>query len=86
MADEGELGLDLDAMLERFRQRASAVRNRSLPPVGGDERKAFLQQKQVDFLDFAMLGDAEASINDGIVTLRIDLRPPDVTAKTEAKS
>jgi hypothetical protein len=27
-------------------------------------------------MDFAMLGDAEAHIDDGILTLRIDLRPP----------
>ena len=27
-------------------------------------------------MDFAMLGDAEPSIEDGILTLRIDLRPP----------
>lgn len=85
MSDAGEMGLDLEAMLERFRRRASAVRNRSLPPVGGDERKAFLEQKQLDFLDFAMLADAEASIEDGIVTLRIDLRPP-AASDEDAKS
>ena len=27
-------------------------------------------------MDFAMIGDAEASIEDGMLTLRIDLRPP----------
>ena len=73
MAEE----LDVDAMIERFRERASAVRNRNLPPVGGDERAAFIQQAQVDFQDFAMLGDASASIEDGFLVLRVDLRPPD---------
>ena len=42
-------GLDVDAMIERFRERAAAVRRRNLPPVGGDERTAFLEQAQVDF-------------------------------------
>ena len=28
-------GLDLEAMLERFRDRAHAVKNRPLPPVAG---------------------------------------------------
>ena len=71
MADE----LDIDGMITRFRERARAVRNRPLPPVGGPERQHFLAQAQVDFQDFAMLGDAEGSLEDGILTLRVDLRP-----------
>jgi hypothetical protein len=68
-------GLDLDAMIQRFRDRAHAVKNRPLPPVAGEERTKFVQQAQIDFQDYAMIGDAEASLDDGIVTLRIDLRP-----------
>ncbi len=68
--------LDLDAMLQRFRERAAAVRRRQLPPVGGDERKKFIEQAQLDFQDFAIIGDAVASMEDGILVLRIDLRPP----------
>lgn len=68
---------DVDAMIQRFRDRAAAVRNRNLPPVAGEERTRFIEQAQVDFQDFAMLGDAEGSLEDGILTLRIDLRPPD---------
>jgi hypothetical protein len=67
--------LDVDAMIERFRERARAVRNRNLPPVAGPERTKFLQQAQADFQDFAIIGDAEASVDDGILTLRVDLRP-----------
>ena len=70
-------GLDLDAMIQRFRDRAHAVKNRPLPPVAGDERTKFVQQAQTDFQDFAIIADAVASIDDGILTLRIDLRPPD---------
>ncbi len=71
-------GLDLDAMLERFRDRAEAVKKRNLPPVGGEERQRFIAQAQADYQDFAMIGDAEASLDDGILTLTltIDLRPP----------
>jgi hypothetical protein len=36
----------------------------------------------VDFMDFAMLGDAEARIDDGILTLRVDLRPPEAPTGT----
>jgi hypothetical protein len=36
-----------------------------------------MRQAQLDFQDFAMVGDAEASLDDGVLTLRIDLRPPE---------
>ena len=68
--------LDLDAMLQRFRDRAHAVKERPLPPVAGEERTLFIQQAQFDFQDFAIIGDAEASMVDGVLTLTIDLRPP----------
>lgn len=67
--------LDVDAMLQRFRDRAHAVRSRPLPPVAGEERTRFIEQAQLDFQDFAIIGDAEASIDDGVLTLRVDLRP-----------
>ncbi|MFM9002693.1 MAG: hypothetical protein ACKOKA_03615 [Acidimicrobiaceae bacterium] len=63
------------AMIERFRERAASVKRRPLPPVAGEERQHFLAQAQVDFQDVAMLGDATATIEDGILTLRVDLRP-----------
>ena len=69
--------LDVDAMIQRFRDRAKAVKNRPLPPVEGEGRKEFLRQAQLDFQDFAILGDAEATLDEGVLTLRIDLRPAD---------
>jgi hypothetical protein len=68
--------LDLDAMISRFKERAEAVRTRPLPPIAGEERAKFLKQAQVDYQDFAIIGDATATIDDGVVHLRIDLRPP----------
>jgi hypothetical protein len=72
VADE----FDPDAMVERFRERAQAVRSRGLPPVEGPERQRFVEQAQFDFMDYAMIGDCEASLENGILTLRLDLRPP----------
>jgi hypothetical protein len=72
MADD----FDPAAMVERFRERAQAVRNRPLPPVAGPDKKRFLERAQVDYMDFAMIGDATATLEDGILTLTIDLRPP----------
>lgn len=64
-------------MLARFRERAAAVKARPLPPIAGEERQRFIQQAQSDFMDFAIIGDATASIDDGILVLRVDLRPSD---------
>ena len=65
---------DVDEMLERFRERAKAVKLRPLPPVAGEERQQFIAQAQIDFQDFAMVGDATGTIEDGVLVLRVDLR------------
>ena len=36
---------DPDAMIQRFRERAAAVKKRPLPPVAGEERQAFLRSR-----------------------------------------
>ncbi|HVB01657.1 MAG TPA: hypothetical protein VNE42_10415 [Acidimicrobiales bacterium] len=66
---------DPDAMITRFQERAAAVRRRGLPPVEGAERQLIKEQMQLDYMDFAMLGDASASLDGGILTLTLDLRP-----------
>ena len=75
---------DPQDMVSRFRQRAEAVRSRGMPPVEGPERQRFREQAQRDFSDFAMIGDAEAELVDGILTLRIDLRPPEARDGADA--
>jgi hypothetical protein len=67
--------LDVDGMLARFRDRAQAVRDRPLPPVAGPQREQFLAQAELDFQDYALIGDASWEYADGVLTLRIDLRP-----------
>jgi hypothetical protein len=67
--------LDPEALVTRFRERAEAVKNRPLPPIAGPERQRFITQQQTDFMDYAIIGDAEASLVDGILVLRVDLRP-----------
>ena len=69
--------LDIDEMLARFRDRAAAVKRRPLPPVAGAERQQFIAQASVDFQDFAIIGDAEGTIEDGVLVLRVDLRKAD---------
>ncbi|MGC2168784.1 MAG: hypothetical protein WA580_06760 [Acidimicrobiales bacterium] len=67
---------DPQDMILRFRERAEAVKRRGLPPVEGPERQMFMDAAKIDFQDFAMLGDATATLEDGILRLEIDLRPP----------
>jgi hypothetical protein len=64
-------------MIRRFRERAEAVKRRGVPPVEGPERARFLEAARIDFQDFAMLGDATPTLEDGILRLEIDLRPPE---------
>ena len=67
--------LDIDAMIQRFQARARAVRQRGIPPIEGADRKRFVEQARIDYMDYAMIGDADASLDNGILTLCIDLRP-----------
>ena len=71
--DDTSRNLDIEAMIQRFQERAKAVRKRNMPPVTGAERAAFIKQAELDFQDFAMIADAKISMDGGI--LMIDLRP-----------
>jgi len=73
MGDE----FDVEAMVIRFRERATAVRSRGMPPIEGADRRRFLERMQLDYQDFAMLADATGTIEDGVLVLRVDLRPPE---------
>ncbi len=67
---------DPQDMIQRFQERADAVRRRGVPPVEGPERQRFMEAARLDFQDYAMIGDAVATLEDGILRLEIDLRPP----------
>ena len=64
-----------DEMIARYRDRAAAVRKSPLPPVAGEERQHFIAQAEADFQDFAIIGDSVATIEEGVLVLRIDMRP-----------
>jgi hypothetical protein len=76
MAEQSDK-LDVESMLRRFRERADAVKGRPLPPVAGEERQRFIEQAELDFMDFAIVADSSWTFEDGILTLRVDLRPDD---------
>ncbi len=68
---------DVDAMISRFADRARAVKDRPLPPVAGEERKKFIEQAERDFTDYSLVANAEWSVEDGHLVLRIPLASED---------
>lgn len=67
---------DVDAMLLRYQERAAAVKERPLPPVAGDERRLFVERAEADYTDYALIGSASWSVEDGELVLRIPLGAP----------
>ena len=57
----------------RFEKRAEAVKNRSMPPVGGDERLAFIKQAEEDYQDYMIISDSEYEIIDGYLVFKYKL-------------
>ncbi len=64
---------DVDAMIRRYQERASAVKERSLPPVAGEERRLFVERAEADYTDYALIGSARWSVEQGELVLRIPL-------------
>lgn len=64
---------DVDAFLQRFRDRAEAVRSRPLPPVAGEERRKFIAQAETDFTDFSLIGRGTWEVTDQHLVIRIPL-------------
>ena len=65
--------LDVEEFLNRFRDRAKAVKERGVPPLEGEARQLFIQQAEKDFLDYSLVGGASWAIEDGNLVLRIGL-------------
>ena len=65
--------LDVEVFLARFRARATAVKDRGIPPREGEARQQFIQQAEKDYLDYSLVGSAEWAIEDDHLVLRIPL-------------
>lgn len=65
---------DVDAMLQRYKARAQAVRDRPLPPVAGEERQKFITQAETDYTDYALVANATWEIDDTHLVLKIPLQ------------
>lgn len=64
---------DVDAFLGRFRDRAQAVKDRGIPPLEYEARRAFVRQAELDYQDYAIIGAATWAVEDGCLILRVPL-------------
>ena len=64
---------DVEAFKERFRSRAAAVKERGVPPLEGDARRVFIESAEQDFMDYSLVADADWSVEEGTLVLRLPL-------------
>ncbi|MDH3259763.1 MAG: hypothetical protein OEM81_01415 [Acidimicrobiia bacterium] len=65
---------DVDGFVRRYRERADAVKERGVPPVAGEERRRFIEQAELDYLDYSLVGSSKWEIDDECLVLRIPLK------------
>ena len=65
--------LNIDDFVERFRDRAAAVKERGIPPLEGDARRQWIASAENDYMDYSLIGRAEWSVDDDALVLRIPL-------------
>ena len=67
------MSLNVKELLDRYKERAEAVKNLSIPPVGGDDRMAFVKQAEIDYQDFMIIADSEVEITEEYLILKFKL-------------
>jgi len=65
----------IEAMQERFQERAAVIEKAAMPPLEGLMRQKWIRQKEIDYQDFLMIADCDIALKDGILHLTLDLRP-----------
>jgi hypothetical protein len=65
--------LNVDQFVERFRERAAAVKDRGIPPLEGEARRVWIASAENDYMDYSLIGRAEWSVEDDALVLRIPL-------------
>ena len=68
---------DIEAFKTRFQARAAAVKERGVPPIEGDARRMFIESAQQDFVDYSLIADADWSVDDGALVMRMPLGESD---------
>ena len=58
------MSFNVEEFINRFKDRASAVKERPMPPIGGDERMQFMKQAELDYQDYMIISDSEFEVTD----------------------
>ncbi len=64
---------DVDAFIERFQQRADAVKERGVPPIEGEARRKYIESAEQDHLDYRIVASASWTVEGEELVLRIPL-------------
>ena len=64
---------NIEEFQKRFKERAEAVKNRPMPPIGGDERLAFIKQAEKDYQDYMIISDSEFEITEEFLVFKYKL-------------
>tara|TARA_X000000368_G_scaffold136999_1_gene107653 strand:+ start:273 stop:482 length:210 start_codon:yes stop_codon:yes gene_type:complete len=67
------MSFNVDEFISRYKERAEAVKKRSIPPVGGDDRMAFIKQAESDYQDFMMIADSEIEVTEEYLIFKYKL-------------
>lgn len=65
--------MNVDDFIERFQQRADAVKERGIPPLEGEARRQWIASAENDYMDYSLVGRADWSVEDDALVLRIPL-------------
>ncbi len=65
--------LNIDEFVERFQERAEAVKTRGIPPLEGEARRTWIASAEKDYMDYSLIGRANWSVEDDALVLRIPL-------------
>ena len=67
------MSFNVEEFINRYKERAEAVKNRSIPPVGGDDRMAFIKQAETDFQDYMIIADSEFTVEEDYLVFKYKL-------------
>ena len=67
------MDFNVEEFINRYKERAEAVKIRSIPPVGGDDRMAFIKQAETDFQDFMIIADSDFIVEEEYLVFKYKL-------------
>ena len=67
------MSFNINEFQKRFEERADAVKNRPMPPIGGDERLAFIKQAEKDYQDYMIISDSKFEITEDYLIFKYKL-------------